>query len=66
MVTPLRTCVKKGMIIMDLTIEDLWGVISEMRDDIEKLEEKLDEAYEEIETLSSRIDDCESNISCRY
>lgn len=66
MVTPLRICVKKGMIIMDLTIEDLWGVISEMRDDIDKLEEKLDEAYEEIESLSSRINDCESNISCRY
>lgn len=51
---------------MDLTIEDLWGVISEMRDDIEKLEEKLDEAYEEIESLSSRLDDCESNTSYHY
>lgn len=46
-----------------LTIDQLWDIINEMRDDIEKLEEQLDEAKENIETLTDRVNDLESSAA---
>lgn len=47
----------------ELTIEQLWDIINEMRDDMEKLEEQLDEAKENLEMLTDRVNDLESSAA---
>lgn len=50
-------------IMAQLTIDQLWDIINEMRDDIEKLEEQLDDATETIKDLTDRVNDLESSAA---